>query len=281
MVLRRDYNHAEDKVRQNYRQKHTQQTFALAIDKIEQYKDCDSGIEMSMWDLAEKMNDVIDDSDPDLHLPQIVHALQTAEAIREAHPSPKHDWFILTGFIHDLGKILSHPDVFNEPQWAVVGDTYPVGCPISKNVVYSQYFKDNPDVHNNVFNETQYGIYESHCGLSKVIMTWGHDEYMYRICVANKCTLPVESLYIIRYHSFYAHHQLPDKDPEGKALSSYDHLLSDCDRKMIDWLRLFQKYDLYSKNENMSPEEIKEYIADKKPYYCRLISKYFPEKIRI
>ena len=280
-IQKRDYVNAEDQVKHNYYQKHTLQTFAFAIDKIEYYKDCNTGFEMSVWELAEKMNEVIDESDPDLHLPQIVHALQTAEAIRKDYPSPSYDWLVLTGFVHDLGKILSHADIFNEPQWAVVGDTYPTGCPISKHVVYSDYFKDNPDVHNDAFNESIHGIYEPNCGLSEVIMTWGHDEYMYRICIANKCNLPPESLYIIRYHSFYAHHQLPDRDDEGKAISSYNQLLSDYDRKMLDWLTLFQKYDLYSKNENMSQDEIATFIADKKPYYCQLISKYFPEKIRI
>jgi inositol oxygenase len=42
-------------------------------------------------------------------------SLQTAETIREdGHP----DWFVLTGFIHDMGKVLC---LFGEPQWAVVG----------------------------------------------------------------------------------------------------------------------------------------------------------------
>jgi hypothetical protein len=39
--------------------------------------------------------------------------------------------FHLTGLIHDLGKILAHPEFGSEPQWAVVGDTFPVGCAFS------------------------------------------------------------------------------------------------------------------------------------------------------
>jgi inositol oxygenase len=46
---------------------------------------------------------VVDESDPDIELPQIAHRLQTAEAIRaDGHP----DWFVLTGFVHDLCKVL-------------------------------------------------------------------------------------------------------------------------------------------------------------------------------
>ena len=81
---------------------------------------------MSVWEALEFLNTLVDDSDPDIELPQIEHLLQTAEAIRaDGHP----DWFVLTGLIHDLGKVLC---LFGEPQWAVVGDTFPVGCRFSE-----------------------------------------------------------------------------------------------------------------------------------------------------
>ena len=58
---------------------------------------------MTVWEAIEFLNELVDDSDPDIELPQIEHILQTAEAIRkDGHPR----WFILTGLIHDLGKIL-------------------------------------------------------------------------------------------------------------------------------------------------------------------------------
>jgi len=44
--------------------------------------------------------------------------------------------------IHDLGKVLS---LFGEPQWAVVGDTFPVGCAFSDKIVFPEYFDANPD----------------------------------------------------------------------------------------------------------------------------------------
>jgi Myo-inositol oxygenase len=35
---------------------------------------------------------------------------------------------------------------YNEPQWAVVGDTFPVGCDWADSVVYrKETFKNNPD----------------------------------------------------------------------------------------------------------------------------------------
>ena len=59
--------------------------------------------EMSIKDALIKLNDLVDESDPDTSLPNIVHAFQTAESIRENHP--ELDWFHLTGLIHDLGKV--------------------------------------------------------------------------------------------------------------------------------------------------------------------------------
>ncbi len=93
---------------------------------------------MTPWAALEFLNTLVDESDPDIELPQISHLPQTAEAIRaDGHP----DWFVLTGFIHDLGKVLC---LFGEPQWAVVGDTFPVGCRFSERIVYPEYFALNP-----------------------------------------------------------------------------------------------------------------------------------------
>ena len=56
--------------------------------------------EMSIWECCELLNDVVDDSDPDLDEPQIEHLLQTAEAIRKDYPN--EDWLHLTGLIHGI-----------------------------------------------------------------------------------------------------------------------------------------------------------------------------------
>ena len=89
---------------------------------------------MGIWEAMEFLNTLVDDSDPDTSLTQIEHLMQTAEAIRaDGHPR----WFILTGLIHDLGKILC---LFGEPQWAVVGDTFPVGCRYSDQIVFPEFF---------------------------------------------------------------------------------------------------------------------------------------------
>lgn len=62
--------------------------------------------EMTIMEALESLNNLVDESDPDVNIPNIVHAFQTAERIRSVHPN--HDWFHLVGLIHDLGKVSKH-----------------------------------------------------------------------------------------------------------------------------------------------------------------------------
>src|SRR5579875_3303675 len=181
------------------------------------------------------------------------HLLQTSEAAR-ADGRPR--WFVLTALIHDLGKILC---LWDEPQWAVVGDTFPVGCAWSDKIVFHEFFAANPDAKIPQY-QTRTGVYEEHCGLDKVDMSWGHDEYIYHVA---KDYLPEEAHYMLRYHSFYPAHR------EGE----YQHLMSDHDQEMFYWVREFNQYDLYSKSsERPNVEALR-------PYYEDLISEYFPAQI--
>ena len=241
-------------VKEFYRLNHQYQTYDFVKQKQQEFLQFNRK-EMPVWSAMEFLNTLVDDSDPDIELDQLQHLLQSAEAIRaDGHP----DWFVLTGFIHDMGKVLC---LFGEPQWAVVGDTFPVGCKFSDKIVYPEYFANNPDNDDERYN-TKYGIYEEGCGLDNVTMSWGHDEYMYQI---TKQYLPEEALYMIRYHSFYSQHRE----------HSYEHLMNDKDRKMFEWVKQFNPYDLYSKSE--VPPNLKEL----KPYYEDLIAKYLPETVKL
>ncbi|XP_062246556.1 inositol oxygenase isoform X3 [Platichthys flesus] len=126
--------------------------------------------QMGIMDAVMSLDQVVDESDPDVDFPNSFHAFQTAEGIREAHPDK--DWFHLVGLIHDVGKIMA---LWDEPQWAVVGDTFPVGCKYQNSIVFRDTtFLKNPDDKDPSYN-TEYGIYEPNCGLDKVLMSWGHD----------------------------------------------------------------------------------------------------------
>jgi inositol oxygenase len=250
----RDYENTSRKeiVREFYRLNHQYQTYDFVREKENEFLQFNRK-RMKVWDAMEFLNTLVDDSDPDIELDQLQHLLQTAEAIRaDGHP----DWFVLTGFIHDMGKVLC---LFGEPQWAVVGDTVPVGCRFSDKVVYPEFFELNPDARDDRYN-TEYGIYERECGLRNVHMSWGHDEYLYQ---AVKDYMPEPALYMIRYHSFYAQHRE----------NAYDHLMDDHDREMFEWVKKFNPYDLYSKSPHPPVKE------ELKPFYEDLIRKYLPEEI--
>jgi len=259
----RDYQKESERralVAEFYRINHINQTYEFALKKREEYSKLDKA-EMSIWECCELLNEFIDESDPDLDEPQIEHLLQTAEAIRKDYPN--EDWLHLTGLIHDLGKVLLHPKFGNEPQWAVVGDTYPLGCAFDESIVHYEHFKGNPDYYNPKYN-TKYGIYSENCGLDNVVISCGHDEYMYMVAKLNKTTLPPVALFIIRFHSFYALH----------LSGAYKYLMNDEDHEMLKWLKIFNKYDLYSKSK------VRVDVEAVKPYYQSLIAKYFPLKLR-
>ena len=235
-----------------YRLNHENQTLDYVLAKEAEYFGLNKG-EKSIWEAAEFLNTLVDDSDPDTDLTQIEHLLQTSEAIRaDGHPR----WFVLTGFVHDLGKVLC---LWGEPQWGVVGDTFPVGCAFSKDIVFHEYFAKNPDLHHPVYS-TENGIYEPGCGLEKVHMSFGHDGYIYE---AMKNYLPEEALYMLRYHSFYPAHKH----------GAYKHLMNERDVEMFRWVNEFNKYDLYSKGHS------KPNLKELKPYYDDLFVEFFPAKI--
>ena len=244
---------ARDTVKEFYRLNHKYQTYDFVMEKREDFLKFDKK-EMTLWDSFEFLNTLVDDSDPDIALDQLQHLLQTSEAIRaDGHP----DWFVLTGLLHDMGKVLC---LFGEPQWAVVGDTFPVGCQHSDKIVYPEFFSANPDSKDERYN-TKYGVYEPNCGLRNVHMSWGHDEYLYQM---TKNYLPESALYMIRYHSFYSQHRE----------HAYNHLMDAHDHEYFKWVNLFNPYDLYTKSPKVPNWN------ELRPYYEDLAAKYLPSTLK-
>ncbi len=249
-------NPGRESVREFYRLNHRYQTYDFVQQKRREFLTFNHR-EMTVLEALDYLDTLVDDSDPDIDLSQKEHLLQTSEAIRaDGH----EDWFVLTGFIHDLGKILC---LFGEPQWAVVGDTFPVGCRFSDRIVYPEFLADNPDHADPRFN-SPLGVYERGCGLRNVQLSWGHDEYLYHVVSQAGCALPEPALYMIRYHSFYPWHREEE----------YGDLLDEHDRAMLPWVRKFNPYDLYSK----SPERPDWNTLA--PYYTSLIDAYLPGSLR-
>ena len=197
---------------------------------------------MSIWEAMEMLNTLVDESDPDTSVRQIEHLLQTAEAMRR---DGKPDWMQVTGLVHDLGKLLCFFGA--DGQWDVVGDTFVTGCKFSDKIIYPETFKSNPDFHDEKLM-TENGIYEPGCGLDNVMLSWGHDEYLYHICKKQSRRVlyvfqaglklkflsplvPKEALSMIRYHSFYPWHR------EG----AYSHLSNADDVAQLKAVRAFNR----------------------------------------
>lgn len=242
---------------ETYRQMHTKQTLEYVRQKMEYWGKFDHA-EMTIMEALACLNSFKDESDPDVDIPNAYHAFQTAEGIREKHPDK--EWLQVTGLIHDLGKVMA---LWGEPQFSTVGDTFVVGCAPDDSIVFGrESFKDNPDMYDEKLN-TRLGIYEENCGLDKVLMSWGHDEFMYRVLMNHPHSLPDEALYIIRFHSFYPWH----------TSDAYSYLCNNKDMEMKKWVLEFNQFDLYTKRSDL-PD-----VENLAKYYSDLVEKFVPGKV--
>lgn len=252
----RNYDAASTRVQDSYRKMRSNQDISF-VARISKLYAQPSGTILNVWDCIDSLREFIDLSDPDMDLPNSVHLYQTAEAIRKAGLP---DWMQLTGLIHDMGKCIylrgcdDHGTSMKE-QWAIVGDTFIVGDPLPSTLVYSQF--------NHLNKDHKESIYSKGCGLDKCTVSYGHDEYLYQVLQRSGHNLPVEALYMIRYHSLYAWHR------DG----CYLDLENSMDRKMKQWVKKFNEFDLYTKeNRDYTTDEIHKL----RQYYDNLITKYLP-----
>jgi len=281
--LLRDYSDADLGVLKFYEANHANQTLELTTALLETYASTEARTyEASMWEMFMAVGELTDESDPDVDDKQILHAIQSAEAAR-ANGEPR--WMQAVVLVHDTGKVLATnllPDREALPQWAVVGDTYPVGAGFDrKAIVLSEYFypqapdpdsedpmrrqgwNGNPDVNNPKYN-TELGIYEPGIGLDKLILSFGHDEYLARVLEEGETGLPPEAIAMVRFHSAYPIH----------TARGYQQLLAPGDETTIKHVMDFNPYDLYSK------AEVKPDVDELLPYYKALIEEFFSKPLR-
>ncbi|CAN5152546.1 hypothetical protein BH23BAC1_BH23BAC1_49080 [soil metagenome] len=237
-------------VKEHYRKMRSRQTYDYVLRM--KAKHLTFSHPMDLWDAMEKLNDLIDVSDPDLNLPNIQHLAQSAEAIRE---DKRPEWMQFVGLIHDLGKMMylwgSDEDGTSQAeQWGLVGDVFVVGARLPETTVYPEFNELNPDMHVPRYN-TDLGVYQEGCGLDNIHLAWGHDEYFYQVLKNHPTNrIPEEGMVMIRYHSFYPWH----------TGGSYEKLTNKTDDKYKEWIKDFNQYDLYSKsNKIFQLEELNEY----------------------
>ena len=211
-----------------------------------------------VFDLLEEF---VDQSDPDLELPNKYHMFQAAEAARA---SGQPEWMILVSLIHDLGKIMcvwgSNSDgQGNQDQWGCVGDTFVVGCDLPEKLLAPELNAINPDTLDSRFQGD--GIYKRKCGLDNLMMAFGHDEYLYHVLSNHTdCRIPKQGLDAVRYHSCYALH----------SSNAYDRFLVDSDNISLSTTKSLNRFDLYSKSDK-TPD-----LEHLWPFYDDLISKLCP-----
>lgn len=244
-------------VREHYRKMRKNQTYDYVQRMHKKYLTYDKP--MPLWEAMTHLNSLIDVSDPDLDLPNVQHLIQSAEAIRA---DGKPDWMQLTGLIHDLGKVMflwgcDEDGTSQAEQWGMVGDVFVVGCALPNSCVYPEFNELNPDMTDERYNKPS-GIYEKGCGLDNLTLAWGHDEYLYQVLANHEDNkLPQEAMVMIRYHSFYPWH----------SGGSYTDLLNERDTEYLNWIKEFNKYDLYTKSQKVYKlEEVRDYyqpIAEK------------------
>ncbi|MGY0219689.1 inositol oxygenase family protein [Endozoicomonadaceae bacterium StTr2] len=253
----RDYDAAPEHVTRFYAEHHRHQTYDFASSKRENYGRLQQG-QYAAWEMMEQLDKIKDESDPDISLSQMEHAFQVAESIHQkGHP----EWMVVAGLLHDMGKALL---LWGEPQWAVVGDTYPTGLRFSESIVQYPFLADNPDSKVAAY-QSDYGIYHEGIGLDNVIMTWGHDEYLYQVLRAQS-SLPEEALFAIRFHSCYP--LLQAREPRYLALMNND------DRRLFSAVLTLNQHDLYSKSDTSVAHD-----PALQKHYKSLVEKYIPGKI--
>ncbi|RXM97785.1 Inositol oxygenase [Acipenser ruthenus] len=150
-----------ERVYNTYKLMHTNQTLEFVKQKHAEWSNC-SHAHMTVMESLDCLDQLVDHSDPDVDFPNSFHAYQTAEGIRKAHPDK--GWFQLVGLIHDIGKIMA---LWGQPQWSVVGDTYPVGCKFQNSIVFRDTsFIDNTDDKDPRYN--QFDLYTKSTDLPDV-----------------------------------------------------------------------------------------------------------------
>ncbi len=251
-------------VKDNYRKQRIHQTIDYVKNMHQKYHQFN--IKLSLKECFKALDSFIDLSDPDINLPNIHHLLQTAEAIRkDGHP----DWLQLVGLIHDLGKIIylkgcDDDGTSLKEQWGIVGDTFVVGCKLPESNIYLEFNRLNPDMLDDRYN-TENGMYDANCGLDNCYISYGHDEYMYQVLKYNNVKIPEIGLDIVRYHSLYPWHKY----------NEYEYLMNEKDIECLKWVKLFNNYDLYSKENNEM------HVSKLMEYYDKIIDKYIGEYLYI
>jgi inositol oxygenase len=248
------------------RLKHARQTLDFARRSASLFSHLDKA-RLTIWKALDTLDELRDyesvlfsswypELDPGFSLKE--HALQSAELCRVCHP--EQDWMALCGLLHPLGKLLAHSTWGSQPQWAVSGESFPLGCRFATDIQGAQHFTANPDRRRRIYN-SPLGIYQPQCGLESVFMSWQANEYLYLLLLLNETKMPPAALFILRHQKFHT------------LKTSYSAL---CSPENLSWLPLLSSFrDLTTYRKVDVPNRLPP--AELRKHYELLISKYLCE----
>lgn len=267
LMIERGHHIVEQQAAQELlsRLNHARQTFDFVTKQVRSNQAL-SRCQMDVWSALDLLNELreyeavlIGDENMDPSMSLADHAFQCAALCRQAFP--EDDWMALVGLIHGLGKLLGHERFGSQPQWSIIGETFPVGCRFSGSISNASFFSANPDRRKKQYS-TPLGIYQQNCGLRSVFMSWSGPEYLYMLLALNKTLLPREALWLLRYQKFYA---------LLEPVRPYHELMCDFDVAMLPKFEKFVELIQYKRRDDIVVDK------DEIRSYCdRLIAKYLP-----
>uniref|UniRef100_K7F4I5 Inositol oxygenase n=1 Tax=Pelodiscus sinensis TaxID=13735 RepID=K7F4I5_PELSI len=206
-----------ERVYNTYLLMHTHQTVDFVRRKSAEYGAC-AQRRLSIMEALDLLDNVVDESDPDVDFPNSYHAYQTAEGIRQAHP--------------DKGKASLTPG--GSPQSRVIP---PGGSPQSR-VVGETEAQTCPRAHCKSLWEPAPATAAPVPGLMLPVVSEPSKRHrggpglqlQGRLGEKGRCFAAGSvAFYMIRFHSFYPWHTGGD----------YMHLCSEEDLRMLPWVREF------------------------------------------
>ena len=157
----------------------------------------------------------------------------SAEAARNAG---QPDWVQFVALLHLLGGAVNIIEGASNPafDWTIPSSSHVIGCPAPSRASWSDFRYLNPDEQRGSYSSSPQGMYQLHCGLEQVLMTWTGPEYMYHLMQHNDVVVPEEGLAMLRYFTLLDWH----------TNNEYQHLANDNDRDMRPFVAEFNNIRL-------------------------------------
>lgn len=301
----------QDRVERTYREMQTNQTLDFVREKKNKYFKLDHG-QMDVYQVFKLLEDVVDESDPDSELPQIIHAYQSAESICDFAMENEtelrddldiralfrdHEWEELPERWKTLFAANSIKSLYsNIKDWSwfpLLGFIHDLGKVMLLErfgslqqwcVVGDTYPVAAPFASANVFYTR--GFYKASTDYTKYNTTTDTSFGIYeRNCGFDAVEMTWghdEYIYEVMrqgsnicYEGLYLlryHSFYPWHTPQSGTMA-YTEIASEDDWKLLPLLKAFQKADLYSKNPDLPPMDILE------AKYTKLLNKFIPNKV--